>query len=445
MGKLKVGLVSLGCSKNLVDSEVMLGFLAQAGFELTTEPGEADVLIVNTCGFIEPAKQESIESILQMAEYKKTGRCRVLAVTGCLSKRYSRELIEELPEVDVLAGVAEYPELPRLIREALQGGRQSMVTPEGFIYDETMPRIRATPPYMAYVKIAEGCANRCHYCAIPNIRGPLRSRTAESIGAEIRELVRQGVFEINLIAQDTSAYGLDLYGEPSLERLIRSVSAIDGLGWLRLFYAYPTRLTDGLLDAMAGSSHVCRYLDIPLQHAHPDVLARMGRPGGGDIYLAMIEKVRKRLSGAAIRSSFIVGYPGETEAEFEALLAFLKLAALDHVGVFKYSPEEGTPASELPDPVSEDIKQERFEKAMEAQREIAKRAWRGRVGADTDILITGKRGDGLWVGRTQWQGPEVDGFTFFEGLGGASGEVVQLKITGSSDYDLYGRQIGSHD
>lgn len=444
MDDLKVGLVSLGCSKNLVDSEVMLGYLRAAGFEPTHRPAEADVLVVNTCGFIESAKQESIDSILEMARYKNTGRCKVLAVTGCLSKRYSAELMHEIPEIDALVGVAEYHRLPEIIRRAMDGNRQAVVTRDQFLYDDSMPRVRTTPRYMAYVKIAEGCPNRCHYCAIPQIRGGLLSRPIESIENEVRGLVREGVREVNLIAQDLSAYGADLYGRPSLDELVTRLGRVEGLAWLRLFYVYPARLTDGLLDAMADSPPVCRYLDIPLQHSHPEVLRNMGRRGGDVEYLQLIEKVRRRLPGIALRSSFIVGYPGESEGQFEHLLQFLRAAALDHVGVFKYSQEEGTVAAGLPGQLAEDVKEERFKRAMEVQRSVSHSALRRRVGLDVAVLVTSARGEGRWAGRTEWQGPDVDGVIFLAGKEASVGELSLVRITGSSDYDLFG-QVRSAD
>lgn len=439
MGEIRVGLVSLGCAKNLVDSEVMLGFLQKDGFVITTDPTDADVLLVNTCGFIEPAKQESINAVLEMAGHKQTGRCRVLAVSGCLSKRYAAELKQEIPEIDVLVGVAEYPDLPRLIRAALQKQPSVSVTTDSFLYDETMPRVRATPPYMAYVKIAEGCRNRCRYCVIPDIRGPLTSRPMESIENEVRQLALEGVVEVNVIAQDTSAYGMDLYGEPSLARLAGRLARIEGVKWLRLFYAYPSRVNDELLAVMASSPAICRYLDIPLQHAHRDILRSMGRPGDGEGYLEMIARVRAAVPGIALRSSFIVGYPGETDAHFETLLGFLRSAAIDHAGVFTYSAEEGTPASLLPGQVPERVKRERFEAAMEVQRDVSRKVLAGRVGSITDMLVTYTTAQGLVAGRTPWQGPEVDGETFMtaiEGIVPRPGELIRVRITGGRDYDL---------
>lgn len=443
MGELKVGLVSLGCSKNLVDSEVMLGFLREAGFEPTTVPAEADALIVNTCGFIESAKQESINSILEMAGYKQTGRCRVLAVAGCLSKRYAAELMQEIPEIDALVGVAEYRRLPEIIRRALDGNRQMLVTHDQYLYDDKTPRVRATPAYMAYVKVAEGCLNRCAYCAIPQIRGELLSRPMESVESEVRRLVQEGVIEVNLIAQDLTSYGIDLYGASSLARLVGRLGEIRGLRWLRLFYAYPSRLTDDLLGVIADSPAVCRYLDIPLQHSHAQVLRNMGRPGGRAEYLKLIEKVRTRVPGIALRSSFIVGYPGESESQFDDLLRFLRDAALDHVGVFKYSQEEGTRAAGLAGQIDEEIKEDRFRRAMEVQKTVSRQALHRRVGSEVDVLVTSARGEGRWVGRSEWQGPDVDGVTFLAGKTAKDGEICRVRITGSSDYDLFGQVLGT--
>lgn len=438
-----MGLISLGCAKNLVDSEVVLGFFEQAGFARTTNPEEADVLVVNTCGFIESAKQESIDTILEMAQYKDYGRCRVLAVAGCLSKRYAQELIREIPEIDVLVGVAEYPVLPELVNKAFNDGKQCLVQQCGFIYNESMPRVLATPPYTAYVKIAEGCANRCNYCAIPLIRGPLNSRPIESIVAEVRQLCTKGVAEINVIAQDTTAYGLDLYGKPSLPDLLVQLVVIQELQWLRVLYAYPNLINDKLLEVFAAYPKICRYLDLPLQHADSVLLSTMGRRGGPEQYLDLLGKIRAAVPGIALRSSFIVGFPGETEEQFQTLLNFMADAAFDYAGVFEYSAEEDTPAAGLPGQVAPAVKEERYHRAMQQQAAITRKALVGRIGQKSSFLCTGQRqqdgdqdGYNSVIGRVEWQAPEVDGITLLEGSHAEFGELISVKITGSGDYDL---------
>ncbi|HAW71133.1 MAG TPA: 30S ribosomal protein S12 methylthiotransferase RimO [Firmicutes bacterium] len=437
--KLKMGLISLGCAKNLVDSEVILGFFEQADFTRTTNPEEADILVVNTCGFIEAAKQESIDAILEMAQYKDRGRCRVLAVAGCLSRRYADELTQEIPEIDVLVGVAEYPLLPDLVKKALNGGKHSLVQQCGFIYNENMPRVLATPPFMAYVKIAEGCANRCSYCAIPLIRGPLNSRPIASITAEVRQLCAKGVAEINVIAQDTTAYGLDLYGKPSLADLLEQLVAIPDVQWLRVLYAYPNLIDDRLLEVFATHPQICRYLDLPLQHADSELLSAMRRRGRPEQYLDLLGKIRAAVPGIALRSSFIVGFPGETEQQFQTLLDFMAEAAFDYAGVFQYSAEENTPAADLPGQVSGTVKEERYHRAMRQQAAITRKALAGRIGSESAFLCTGQRqqnGDNLITGRVEWQAPDVDGITLLEGSRVKSGELINVKITGSGDYDL---------
>lgn len=434
-----MGLISLGCAKNLVDSEVILGFFEQADFTRTTNPEEADVLIVNTCGFIEAAKQESIDAILEMAQYKSRGRCRVLAVAGCLSKRYAEELIQEIPEIDVLVGVAEYPILPELVKKAFDDGKQCLVQQCGFIYNENMPRVLATPPYMAYVKIAEGCANRCNYCAIPMIRGPLNSRPIESITDEVRQLCSQGIAEINVIAQDTTAYGLDLYGKPSLADLLEQLVTIKDVQWLRVLYAYPNLINDRLLEVFAGAPKICRYLDLPLQHADSEILSAMGRRGGPEQYLDLLGKIRAAVPGIALRSTFIVGFPGETEQQFQSLLDFMAEAAFDYAGVFEYSAEEDTPAAGFQGQVAHAVKEERYHRAMQQQAAITRKALAGRIGQKSSFLCTGQRqqdGGNLAIGRAEWQAPDVDGITLLEGSHAEFGELINVKIIGSGDYDL---------
>lgn len=340
---VKVGLVSLGCAKNLVDSEIALGYLHEDGYEIVNHPEQADVLIVNTCGFIGPAKEESINTIFEMADYKQTGRCRCLIVTGCLSKRYQQELWDEIPEIDAVLGTGEMDALPQVIRRALAGERVSLVREDYFSYDDPrMPRLISTGRHSAYLKIAEGCGHSCAFCAIPHIRGPYRSRSPKAILAEAEELAAVGVKELNIVAQDTTQYGRDLAPRQSLASLLRELVQLD-IPWIRILYAYPTAISQELLDLMSAHDNLLSYIDLPLQHASRSVLKRMLRPGSYDSYLKLLEQIRSSVPQVTIRSSFIVGYPGETEAEFQTLLDFLKAAQLDRCGIFMFSLKKALP------------------------------------------------------------------------------------------------------
>ncbi|NLM68569.1 MAG: 30S ribosomal protein S12 methylthiotransferase RimO [Firmicutes bacterium] len=440
---VKVGLVSLGCAKNLVDSEIALGYLHEDGYEIVNHPEQADVLIVNTCGFIGPAKEESINTIFEMADYKQTGRCRCLIVTGCLSKRYQQELWDEIPEIDAVLGTGEMDALPQVIRRALAGERVSLVREDYFSYDDPrMPRLISTGRHSAYLKIAEGCGHSCAFCAIPHIRGPYRSRSPKAILAEAEELAAVGVKELNIVAQDTTQYGRDLAPRQSLASLLRELVQLD-IPWIRILYAYPTAISQELLDLMSAHDNLLSYIDLPLQHASRSVLKRMLRPGSYDSYLKLLEQIRSSVPQVTIRSSFIVGYPGETEAEFQTLLDFLKAAQLDRCGIFMFSPEEGTPAYDLQPQVDEETKEERYRMAMELQQQISLGKQKKLLGKTLEVLVEGRseESDLVLVGRHRGQAPEVDGLVYMGNPTVEVGSLVKVKITQVHPYDLVGEMI----
>ncbi|MEW5867063.1 MAG: 30S ribosomal protein S12 methylthiotransferase RimO, partial [Bacillota bacterium] len=384
-----VALVSLGCAKNLVDSEVMVGLLTEAGYEVTTSVGEADVIIVNTCGFIMEAQEEAVDTILELAGHKDSGRCRALIVTGCLAQRFAGELMAEIPEIDAVVGTGDFPEIVAVVRRVLSGERIRLVGTPCYIYDDTTPRAISTPPYTAYIKIAEGCSNRCSYCVIPDLRGLFRSRPIESIVAEAGRLAQGGAKELILIAQDTTRYGEDIYGRYSLADLLREVCKIDGPRWVRVLYMYPTRVTDQLIEVMASEPKICKYVDLPLQHADDDILKAMNRKGTSEDARAVIARLRDAIPDITIRSTFIVGFPGETEQKFRRLLEFLEAVRLDRAGVFAYSPEDGTPAAKFPGQVPPATRERRRRRAMEVQRAISRQKNRAKVGKVFDVLIEG--------------------------------------------------------
>ncbi|MGB9802867.1 MAG: 30S ribosomal protein S12 methylthiotransferase RimO [Desulfofundulus sp.] len=435
----RIGMVSLGCAKNLVDTELMLGQLAAAGFAITPHPEEADVLIVNTCGFITPAKEESIDQILEMAQYKREGRCRVLLVTGCLAQRYSGELMDEMPEVDGVLGTGMINRVVDVVRRTLAGERVVAVGEPGFDYDADLPRIRTTGGHTAYVKIAEGCSNCCTYCAIPSIRGAYRSRTMESILQEAKDLALNGVKEVVLVAQDTTRYGLDIYGERKLASLLCSLNDLPGIRWIRVLYAHPDGFTDELIDVFSSCDKVCRYIDLPLQHASPVVLARMGRGRSAFKLRELVSKLRRSISGLTLRTTFMVGFPGETEEDFRQLLDFMSEMRFERAGVFKFCPEEGTPAAAMTDQVPEEVKEERYHRAMALQQQISLEHNRSLVGSLVHVLVEGKKGT-RYFGRTEADAPEIDGRVYFAG-GRASlgpGDFAVVKITRAREYDLMG-------
>ncbi len=449
--KKKVGMVSLGCPKNLVDSEVMMGLLASKGYEVTADSGEADLLVVNTCGFIDSARQESVDTILEMAQLKQKGSLKRLVVAGCLVERYQDDLRREIPEIDACVGVNQ---LENILDVAEAGGRKFLpiysegkAAPELYLYDETTPRLRATAPYTAYVKIAEGCDHTCAFCIIPKLRGVFRSRSPESIIKEVEMLAAQGVKEIVLISQDTTTYGSDLALKDGLARLVERISYVEGVEWVRFLYCYPTAITDELLTVMANRPNVCKYFDIPLQHASRRVLQRMRRGGNRESYERLIARIRERVPGVAVRTTFIVGFPGERDEDFEELFDFVRSVEFDRVGVFTYSDEENSPAFELDEKVDPRLAERRGKRLMKEQARISRRKNRRLVGERVRVLLEGasKESDLLLEGRMQSQAPEIDGSILIndipEGVEVRPGDFVTVEITEAHDYDLIGQVV----
>ena len=435
---MKIGLVSLGCSKNLVDSELMLGALREAGFVATDELAQAEVLIVNSCGFIESAKKESIDAVLRLAEYKQTGVCRVLVLAGCLGQRYSGDLMNELPEIDAIVGTGAWDRLPEAIQTALQGMRTIFTEGNSILPDASMPRMRSTPPYLAYVKIAEGCNHSCAFCAIPQIRGPLVSRTIESIRQEVSCLVAEGVREINLVAQDTTSYGIDLYGRPRLVDLLKELCSVQGRFWLRILYSYPKNFSAELIQLMANEPKICKYVDIPLQHVHDDLLRAMRRPDRRKDIEKLIASLRSAMPDVAIRTTFIVGLPGETEAHYQELRDFVETKRLDHVGVFVYSPEEGTAAAGFTDQIPEEVKADRYDDLMAVQAAISQEINQAAEGNSYEAIVEAHDADdpSLAHGRTSREAPDIDGTVYIENAAGiAVGEFVNIRILQGFCYD----------
>ncbi|MBR7025696.1 MAG: 30S ribosomal protein S12 methylthiotransferase RimO [Selenomonadaceae bacterium] len=439
---MKAGFVSLGCAKNLVDTEVMLGIMQANGIELTANPADADILIVNTCAFILSAKEESITTILNLADYKK-GKCRSLIVAGCLGQLYKRELLDEMPEVDAVIGTGAWNRIMEAIEETLSGRRVILIGEREIIYDAKTPRIRTTPNYTAYVKISEGCNNRCAFCSIPLIRGRQISRTIEDIKSEVEKLAAQGVKEINLIAQDTTAYGTDLYGKPKLVELLRELVKVD-VHWIRILYAYPRRFSDELIDLIAAEPKICKYVDLPLQHASNKILKRMNRPDTRESIEALLKKIREKIPGVVIRSTFIVGFPGETEEDFLELMDFLLEQRLEKVGIFTYSREENTAAYDLPDQISEEVMQERYHISMSTQSLISQERNEALEGCELEVLIEGRDEEVSQVvaGRSYRDAPEVDGLVYIENDGRSKeGDIVRVKVLAGFVYDIAAERI----
>lgn len=433
-----VGLVSLGCSKNRVDSEMLLGQLRERGYQIVDDPKEAEIIIVNTCGFIQSAKEESIDTLLEMAEYKQTGRLKLLLATGCLAQRYGEELREALGEADGFMGVADYKRIFEVIEQAQRGERPIAIGEGDRFYKSD--RVLTTPPYSAYVKISDGCDNRCTYCAIPLIRGRYRSRPYDDIVEECRDLAKKGVTEVTLIAQDTSRYGSDFEGKPLLlKNLLADVSAIEGIHWVRVLYCYPDTVNDELLDAIASLPKCAKYLDLPLQHINDRLLKAMNRRGDSQMIRRLLSGCRQR--GIIVRTTMIVGFPGETEEEFEELLDFVKETRFDRLGAFAYSPEENTPAAAMPEQIDEAVKQERLDRLMLLQQEISAKVMQARVGETCEVLVEGFR-HGRYYGRSLMEAPEVDGKVLFTSQKKLRpGEYVTVHITGASEYDLNGEAV----
>jgi ribosomal protein S12 methylthiotransferase len=436
---MKIGFVSLGCPKNLVDSEVMMGLVEARGHELTSRPSEADAIVVNTCSFIDPAKQESIDTILEMAEYKKFGQAQRLVVAGCLVERYREDIRQQIPEVDAVLGTNE---LERIVAHC-EGIEVNGGAAEPYLYHDLTPRRLATPGHMAYVKINEGCDHPCTFCIIPKFRGRFRSRRFESVVREAESLFAQGVREINLIGQDTTAYGEDLGIEDGLPRLLERLAGVENAGWIRFLYAYPNRVTQKLLDTIAAHDALCNYIDIPLQHASAAVLKRMKRGAGGDIFLKLIERIRRTIPGVGIRTSFIVGFPGETAADFEELCQFVEAAHFDRVGVFRYSDDETSESCHLDGKVDQRTIYNRQRRLMALQRKISRSRNRALVGGRFRILITGPSPETelLWEGRLETQAEEIDGKTYLTEFCESMpqpGCFGIVRITRATDYDLFG-------
>ena len=457
---MKIGFVSLGCPKNLVDSEVMMGLSQEGGHTLTPDPAEADVIVINTCAFIDSAKEESVNTILELAEFKKTGNCKRLVVTGCLGERYRDELKTQIPEIDAVLGTGDVPEIVgaiegtgknRRIPLTLVQGQSLGPNPESpdlptYLYDTESPRVFATPRHFAYIKVAEGCDYKCSFCIIPKLRGHYRSRTVEAIVREARSLAARGVRELILISQDTTFYGRDLGAGAALPALLRELNMVAGIDWIRLLYLYPTTITDDMLDAMAECDKVVKYIDLPLQHAADDVLRRMKRPGTGKHYETLLARIRARVPGVSLRTTFIVGFPGETEAEFEELCAFVRSVGFDHVGVFTYSHEEGTTAYDLADDVPAATKKKRRNALMAEQKRIVARAQTRRVGAQVQVMVDGPSPEHelVWRGRLSGQAPEIDPVVYFTDANPETlrpGELLQAEIVGAREYDLVVRPL----
>ena len=437
--KMTVGAISLGCNKNRVDTESALGLLQNQGFQITSDPAMADILLVNTCGFILSAREESINTILDMAEYKKTGRCRVLVVTGCLAQRYENELMKEIPEIDLLLGVNQYARLGEMIQKALKGKREHLCSDDYSYFEQA--RLLTTPFYSAYTRIGEGCSNRCTFCAIPLIRGPYRSRNEDSILQEVKSLAEHGVREHILVAQDTTRYGTDHGGHTQLPSLMKKISEIPGVDWLRVLYCYPDETNEQLLDLLAETPNICPYLDIPVQHINSDILHRMHRRGTREDILRCVREAKSR--GLTLRTTMIVGFPGETEDQFEELMDFVREAEFDRLGAFAYSPEEDTPAAKMKDQIPEEIKEERLERLMALQQKISLRKNLDRIGSTEKVLVTDCNEKGLCLGRSMREAPETDGEIIFNA--GSSlpeiGSFVNVRLTRAEPYDLYGELL----
>ena len=440
MMNFKAGMISLGCPKNQVDGEIILSKLKNAGFALVSEIEEADVMIINTCGFIDSAKQEAIETILEVAEYKKAGLISAIVVTGCLAERYQDEILKEMPEVDAVIGIGSNSDIVKVCQKALVGIKSSM-----FLDKCLLPlngeRLLSTPSHWAYLKISDGCDNKCSYCAIPSIRGKFRSRTIEDIVDEAKTLASWGVKELILIAQDTTKYGQDIYGEYRLDALLKELVKIDGIEWLRLYYCYPERITDSLIEVIASEDKICKYIDVPLQHANAGVLRNMNRAGDFESYKALISKMRSKIPDLALRTTFMVGFPGESEEQFEELCNFVKEIKFDKMGSFTFSPEENTPAYDMENQIAEDVKLRRQEILMDAQYTVTEQSNKSRINKQYRVIIDGCDGEN-YIGRAFFDSPEIDSGIIIEADGELNiGDFYEVVITDYDGYDLKGRVI----
>jgi ribosomal protein S12 methylthiotransferase len=446
--KQKFNIVSLGCARNLVDSEVMAGLLERNDYRIVQRPSDADVVLVNTCGFIGPAKEESIETILEISRLKEEGKVKKLVVAGCLSQRYPDEMARELPEVDLFIGTGEVPRIAEILREhEANSTRRQYIGIPSYLYDHATPRLRSTPSYTTFLKVSEGCDHKCAFCIIPQLRGPHRSRTIDSVVNEAVSLGQQGVKEINLIAQDLTAYGRDRKDGATLHGLLREMAQVDGIHWIRLLYAYPNLLDQALLDVINDSDKICKYVDIPFQHVSQPLLRRMRRGKSGSEVRQAVERLRAAIPGLTLRTSLIVGFPGETEADFEELLDFVEEAQFERLGVFKYSEEEGTAAARMPQTVPEEQKELRWQEIMDLQSSISRKKNEALIGTIQRVMIDGIDDDKV-SGRTQAHAPEVDGTVYVEG-GSAfdekeklrGGDMIDVRVTEALDYDLIGEKL----
>lgn len=436
---LKIALESLGCSKNLVDAEIMMGILNKKGYKLTGDFEEADVILVNTCGFIESAKQESIDTIIEFANLKETGNLKLLIVTGCLAQRYSDELKEEIPEIDAIVGTGSYQNIDEIL-EGLQKEKQIVSLNDiEFVYNEDLPRYVSTPSYMAYLKISEGCDKHCTYCIIPKLRGKQRSRKMEDIISEAKNLGQSGVKELVVIAQDSTMYGSDIYGKPVLPELLEQLAGIEGLKWIRIMYSYPESITEELVDVIKRHDNICNYFDMPIQHASNKILKLMNRKTTKEDILSKIEMIRKNIPDATLRTTIITGFPGEDENDFEQLVEFVKEVKFDKLGAFTYSREEGTAADKLPNHIEEEVKAERRDILMMVQQGISEDINQNKVGNIYEVLIEEQIEDNVYIGRTQYDAEEIDSIVYVKSHTGLKpGDFVNVKIDKALEYDLMG-------
>ena len=437
---MKILFISLGCDKNLVDTEVMLGMLASRGYEMTNDEQEADIIVINTCCFIHDAKEESIQNILEMAEYKKNGSAKALIVTGCMAERYRQEILDEIPEVDEVLGTTAYDRILDAVDAALAGQHEVMTADLDALPLPETKRLVTTGGHFAYVKIAEGCDKHCTYCIIPKIRGNFRSVPMERLLKEAQDLAEQGVKELILVAQETTLYGKDLYGEKSLPKLLRELCKISGIRWIRILYCYPEEITDELIQVMKEEPKICHYLDLPIQHANDTILKRMGRRTSKQELINIVQKLRKEIPDICLRTTLITGFPGETQEQHEEVMEFIDTLEFDRLGAFTYSPEEDTPAATFEDQIDEEVKEDRQADIMELQQEIAFDKAEDMIGREVLVMIEGKVADeNAYVGRTYRDAPNVDGLIFINtDVELISGDFAKVKVTGALDYDLIG-------
>ena len=437
---MKILFISLGCDKNLADSEEMLGLLTAGGHEITDDETQADAIVINTCCFIKDAKEESVETILEMAEYKKTGSCHALIVTGCMAQRYQKEIIEEVPEVDAVLGTTSYGDIVKAMEEAVAGNHFEEFRDIDYLPDTGSKRVLTTGGHFGYLKIAEGCDKHCTYCIIPKLRGKFRSVPMERLIAQAEDMAEQGVKELILVAQETTVYGKDLYGKKSLHILLKKLCEIRGIRWIRILYCYPEEIYDELIETIRDEKKICHYLDIPIQHASDRILKRMGRRTSKQELIDIVGKLRKEIPDIVLRTTLITGFPGETEEDHEELKEFVDEMEFDRLGVFTYSPEENTPAAEMADQVPEEVKEERRDELMELQQEISYDRGQDRIGQELLVMIEGKVADeSAYIGRTYGDAPKVDGYIFVQtGELLMTGDFAKVRVTGALEYDLIG-------